>query len=80
MTVINKLNQTMALLKSAESNFLTFSLDTQDPNAKQMYTQIADSLNQSINTFQSRINFVMSEEPSYQSSKPKTPVQDLENN
>lgn len=45
-----------------------------------MYTQIADSLNQSINTFQSRINFVMSEEPSYQSSKPKTPVQDLENN
>ncbi|AYF53854.1 DUF1657 domain-containing protein [Clostridium botulinum C] len=79
MTVINKLNQTLELLKSAESNFRTFSLDTQDQNAKQMYSQLADSTLQSVNTLQSRINFVMSEEPQYQPQKPKVPIQNLEN-
>lgn len=78
MTVITKLNQTLEMLKSAESNCKTFSMDTEDKNAKQMYEQVAQNIHQCINTLQSRANFVMSEEPQYQPQVPKTPVQNLE--
>lgn len=80
MTVINKLNQTLELLKSAESSFRTFALDTQDNNAKQMYSELADTTLQSINSLKSRIHFIMSEEPQYQPQIPKIPVQNLESN
>lgn len=66
MTVINKLNQTMEALKGTESNCKTFSMDTDDPNAKQMFNQIAENMKMCENMLQSRINFVMSEEPQYQ--------------
>lgn len=66
MTVINKLNQTMEMLKSTESNCKTFSMDTDDPNAKQMFNQMAENMKMCENMLQSRINFVMSEEPQYQ--------------
>ncbi len=66
MTVINKLNQTMEMLKSTESNCKTFSMDTDDPNAKQMFNQMAENIKVCENMLQSRINFVMSEEPQYQ--------------
>ncbi|HYE09956.1 MAG TPA: DUF1657 domain-containing protein, partial [Patescibacteria group bacterium] len=36
MTVISKLNQTLEMLKACESNCKTFSMDTDDANAKQM--------------------------------------------
>ncbi|MCW6086808.1 MULTISPECIES: DUF1657 domain-containing protein [Clostridium] len=66
MTVINKLNQTMEMLKSTECNCKTFSMDTDDPNAKQMFNQMAENIKVCENMLQSRINFVMSEEPQYQ--------------
>ncbi|TDT58465.1 DUF1657 domain-containing protein [Fonticella tunisiensis] len=66
MTVINKLNQTLEMLKSSESNCRTFSMDTDDQNAKQMFNQIADTIKQAEDMLQNRINYVMSEEPQYQ--------------
>lgn len=66
MTVINKLNQTLEMLKSCESNCNTFALDTDDPNAKQVYTALGTQLKQCTDSLQGRINYVMSQEPQYQ--------------
>ncbi|ENK0836759.1 DUF1657 domain-containing protein [Clostridium botulinum] len=75
MTVINKLNQTMEMLKSTESNCKTFSMDTDDPNAKQMFNQMAENMKVCENMLQSRINFVMSEEPQYQPEQQQQQIQ-----
>ncbi|GAE01882.1 hypothetical protein CBO05C_1572 [Clostridium botulinum B str. Osaka05] len=75
MTVINKLNQTMEMLKSTESNCKTFSMDTDDPNAKQMFNQMAENIKVCENMLQSRINFVMSEEPQYQPEQQQQQIQ-----
>ncbi|NEZ46467.1 DUF1657 domain-containing protein [Clostridium niameyense] len=75
MTVISKLNETMEMLKSTESNCRTFSLDTDDPNAKQLFSQIAESVKVCENMLQSRINFVMSEEPQYQPQQQQQQIQ-----
>ncbi len=75
MTVINKLNQTMEMLMSTESNCKTFSMDTDDPNAKQMFNQMAENMKMWKNMLQSRINFVMSEEPQYQPEQQQQQIQ-----
>ncbi|AVP63146.1 DUF1657 domain-containing protein [Clostridium botulinum] len=75
MTVINKLNQTMEMLKSTESNCKTFSMDTDDPNAKQTFNQMAENIKVCENMLQSRINFVMSEEPQYQPEQQQQQIQ-----
>ena len=65
MTVINKLSKTQEMIKMAESNCKTFSMDTNDQNAKQMYNQIAQQLKQCEDMLQSRLNYVSSQEPQY---------------
>lgn len=65
MTVINKLNQTLEMLKSSESNCKTFSMDTDDPNAKSLFNKIAQNISLCEDMLQSRINYVMNEEPQY---------------
>ena len=65
MTTINKLSKTLEMVKTAESNCKTFSMDTNDQNAKQMYKQIAQHLKQCEGMLQSRVNFAMSQEPQY---------------
>lgn len=69
MTVINKLNQTLESIKAAETNCRTFSMDTDDQNAKQMFTQLAQNLKHCQDMLQNRINFVCSEEPQYKSQE-----------
>jgi hypothetical protein len=66
MTVINKLNQTLEMLKSCESNCNTFSMDTDDLNAKQLYTKVGEEIKQCVDSLQSRISYVTSQEPQYQ--------------
>lgn len=65
MTVINKLTQTLEMLKSCESNCNTFSMDTNDQNAKQMYKQLAQNLKQCSDMLQDRVNYVVNQEPEY---------------
>lgn len=74
MTVINKLSQTLEMLKSCESNCNTFSMDTNDENAKQMYKQISDSLTQCTNMLQGRINYVAEQEPQYKNELQGNPT------
>ncbi|MDF2521145.1 MAG: hypothetical protein K0R84_1773 [Clostridia bacterium] len=75
MTVINKLTQTLEMLKMCESNCKTFSMDTDDPNAKQLYNQIAQQVKNCSDLMQSRVNYVMSEEPQYNQSSQQRQIQ-----
>jgi hypothetical protein len=43
----------------------TFALDTQDQQAKQMFNQLAQSMDSCVQTLQSRLNYIMQEEPQY---------------
>jgi Protein of unknown function (DUF1657) len=65
MTVINKLNQTLEMLNSCESNCNTFSMDTDDLNAKQLFTKLGQDIKKCSDSLQSRINYVSSQEPQY---------------
>ena len=63
MTVGSKLQQTLASAESVKASLKTFSIDTQDQQAKQMYDQLAQSMTNIVNTLQARVNYVEQQEP-----------------
>ncbi|WP_129597873.1 DUF1657 domain-containing protein [Anaerophilus nitritogenes] len=65
MTTINKLEQTLASAKGLAADLKTFSLDTDDQQAKQMFNQLSTTMENAVQTIQSRVNYVSSEEPQY---------------
>lgn len=66
MTVGQKLHQCLAQLESATSSLKTFALDTQDQKAKQLFSQLAQTLeSQVVTPLKNRINQVEAEEPQY---------------
>lgn len=65
MTVVNKLSQTLEMLKSCESNCSTFSMDTNDENAKQMYQKLAKDLKSCSQMLENRVTYVANQEPQY---------------
>ena len=68
MTTINKLEQALAGCKGLASQCKTFSLDTDDQQAKQMFSQLSSQLENISQTLQSRVSYVQSEEPQYAQS------------
>lgn len=68
MTVGSKLQQTIASIESASASLKQFSLDTQDPTAKQMYNQLAQTLDNAKSTLQARMNYIQQQEPQYKQS------------
>ncbi|MFC4769133.1 DUF1657 domain-containing protein [Effusibacillus consociatus] len=66
MTVGTKLHQTLASCESALASFKTFALDTDNQQAKQMYSQLANTMEQQIITpLRSRVNQMEQQEPQY---------------
>lgn len=66
MTVGTKMHQTLASLESALASFKTFTLDTDNQQAKQLYAQLANTMEQQvINPFRSRVNQMEQQEPQY---------------
>ncbi|MCY0869310.1 MAG: DUF1657 domain-containing protein [Firmicutes bacterium] len=65
MTVGVKMQQTIASAESVAANLKTFALDTQDQQARQMFNQLAQSVDSCVQTLQSRLNYIMQEEPQY---------------
>lgn len=65
MTVGTKMQQTIASAESVMANLKTFGLETQDQQAKQMYNQLAQSMENIISSLQSRMNYMEQEEPQY---------------
>ena len=54
----------LRLAESVKASLKTFSLDTQDQQAKQMYDQLAQNMTNIVNTLQARVNYVEQQEKS----------------
>lgn len=65
MTVSTQVKQTLASLKGAQADLETFALNTQNKQAKQMYTQAAQSTDSIVNTLEQRVTQLETEEPQY---------------
>ncbi|GIM47338.1 hypothetical protein DNHGIG_28870 [Collibacillus ludicampi] len=66
MTVGTKLHQTLASCESAAASFKSFALDTENQQAKQMFSQLAQTMEQQIVTpLRNRINQMEQQEPQY---------------
>jgi len=65
MTVSSQVKQAIASLKGAQASFETFALETQNQQAKQLYTQAAQQTEQIVNSIEPRVDQLESEEPQY---------------
>lgn len=65
MTVGIKVNQALGMLKTLSGNFHTFAMDTQDPQAKQMFDNFSKQLDQMSNDLNSRLQYIEGQEPQY---------------
>ncbi|SHJ70205.1 Protein of unknown function [Anaerobranca californiensis DSM 14826] len=66
MTVANKLAQTLSSCEAVAANLKAFALDTQDQQAKQMYQQCSQSMEQIVKQLRQRLDYAMEEEGQYQ--------------
>ena len=65
MTVGQKLHQTLNSIDSACIQLKTFSMDTQDQNAKQQFISMANQLETVSQSLKQRINYAEQQEPQY---------------
>ncbi|MBS4217429.1 DUF1657 domain-containing protein [Bacillus sp. FJAT-49711] len=65
MTVINKVQQTITGLKTAQASLEGFALDTDNQQAKQLYKMCAQQTQAVIDTLNPRMQEIMQEEPQY---------------
>ncbi|KLA27091.1 DUF1657 domain-containing protein [Bacillus cereus] len=65
MTVITKLKQTIAGLKSAQASLEGFVLDTDNQQAKQLYQNASQQAQTIIDSLEPRVQEVQQEEPQY---------------
>ncbi|MUV36304.1 hypothetical protein JNUCC1_00105 [Lentibacillus sp. JNUCC-1] len=65
MTVGSQIKQTVAGLKSAQASLEQFALQTENKQAKQMYTQAAQQAQTIVDTVEPRIQEIEQEEPQY---------------
>ena len=65
MTVGTKLHQTLNSIDAAQIQLKTFSMDTQDQNAKQQFINYANQLENISQGLKGRINYAEQEEPQY---------------
>ncbi|PLR78801.1 DUF1657 domain-containing protein [Bacillus sp. V3-13] len=65
MTVGSQVKQTLAGLKSAQANLETFSLGTEDKQAKQLYQTAAQQTQSIIDSIEPRLQQIEKEEPQY---------------
>jgi hypothetical protein len=65
LTTGTKLHQALGMMKTLSGEFQTFVLDTDNADAKQMYSRFSKQLDQMVNEFSSRVSEVESQEPTY---------------
>ncbi|GED32239.1 DUF1657 domain-containing protein [Brevibacillus centrosporus] len=65
MTVASQVKQTLASLKGAQANLETFALNTQNQQAKQLYTQAAEQTKSILSSLEQRVTELENEEPQY---------------
>lgn len=65
MTVASQVKQTLAGLKSAQSSLESFALQTQNQQAKNLYTSAAQQTGMIIQSLAPRIQEIENQEPQY---------------
>lgn len=65
MTTGTKLETALASAKGLAADMKTFSLDTDNQEAKQMFNQLASTMEDVEQQIKSRLDFVKKEEPQY---------------
>ncbi|WP_368487463.1 DUF1657 domain-containing protein [Clostridium sp. BJN0013] len=65
MTTVNKIEKALTSAQGLASQLKTFSMDTNDQQAKQTFKQLAQTAENIAQMLQSRFDFVKSEEPQY---------------
>ena len=65
MTVGTQLQQVIASVQSAAASMKTFSLETQDQQAKQTFEQLAKTLDSAVDTLKGRQQYAEEQEPQY---------------
>lgn len=65
MTVISDVKTTMAGLKTAQASLETFSLSTDNKQAKELYKVAAQQTQSVIDLLNPRVQEIMQEEPQY---------------
>jgi len=65
MTVISQVKQTIAGLKSAQASLEQFSLQTDNQQAKQLFSDAATQTDQVVQTLEPRLQEIQQEEPQY---------------
>jgi len=65
MTVASQIKQTLAGLKSAQASLETFAMQTQNQQAKDLYTNAAQQAQGIVNSLEPRINEIEQQEPQY---------------
>lgn len=65
MTVASQVKQTLAGLKSAQASLEAFALQTQNQQAKQLYTQAAQQTKTIVDSLEPRVQQIEQEEPQY---------------
>jgi hypothetical protein len=67
LTVHSKLKQCLNSIESARTSLEGFAQDTQDPQAKQMFTQCASKMFDASEQIRNRLRFIEEEEPQFRS-------------
>jgi hypothetical protein len=65
MTVGTQIQQAIASVQSAAASLKSFSLETQDVQAKYTFEELAKTLDNAVNTLQQRQKYIESHEPQY---------------
>lgn len=65
MTVSTQVKQALAGLKSAQASFEQFALQTENGQAKQLYTDAANQTQTLVTSLQERVQQLEQEEPQY---------------
>ena len=65
MTVVSDVKTTIAGLKSAQASLETFSLGTDNEQAKQLYQDAAQQTQSIIDSIEPRLQQIQDEEPQY---------------
>lgn len=65
MTVSSQIKQTLSNLKSAQASLESFALQTQNQQAKQLFTNAAQQTKSILDTLEPRIREIESQEPQY---------------
>jgi len=65
MTVGTQMQQAIATVQNAAATMKTFSLETQDQQAKKTFEQLAQTFDSALNELKGREQYIKNQEPQY---------------